>query len=76
MARKRSQNASLRKEDLRILWRKDGVLYVDGRQTRFWSVNQRLQALELLRRIVYVYDPETARIDRTVFEIVKTDFRN
>ena len=76
MARRRSQDAPIRKEDLRILWRKDGVPYVDGRQTRFWSVSQRLQALELLRRIVYGYDPETARIDRTVFEIVKTDFRN
>ena len=64
----------LRKEDLKVLWHNDGTPYIDGRQSRHWSPLQRLQGLELLRRMVYGYDPETARIDRSVIEIVKTDF--
>ena len=74
MARSRTQEVPLRKEELRVLWHKDGTPYLDGRQTRYWSACQRLQGLEILRRMVYGYDPETARIDRSVIEIVKTDF--
>ncbi len=76
MATRRSQQSPLREENLKVLWHKDGTAYLDPEETRSWSVHRRLQGLELLRRIVYGYNPKTVRIDRSVFEIVKTEFRN
>jgi hypothetical protein len=41
----------------------------DGNDRDYWkqkSYAERLEALELLRRIIFGYDPSTARLQRTI----------
>jgi hypothetical protein len=41
----------------------------DGNDRDYWkqkSYEERLEALELLRRIIFGYDPSTARLQRTI----------
>ena len=41
----------------------------DGTDRDYWkqkSYEERLEALELLRRIIFGYDPSTARLQRTI----------
>ena len=41
----------------------------DGNDRDYWkqkSYSERLEALELLRRIIFGYDPSTARLQRTI----------
>ena len=41
----------------------------DGNDWDYWkqkSYSERLEALELLRRIIFGYDPSTARLQRTI----------
>ena len=43
--------------------------YRDGNDRDYWkqkSYAERLEALELLRRIIFGYDPSTARLQRTI----------
>lgn len=76
MCKRDSRETPLRTEDLKVLWNDDGTAYLDVRQTRHWWPRRRLEGLELLRRMVYGYDPKTAHIDRSVFQIVKPEFSN
>jgi len=34
---------------------------------------ERLEAVELMRQVIYGYDPSTARLDRSFFEVVQRD---
>jgi hypothetical protein len=41
----------------------------DGNDRDYWkqkSYEERLEALEILRRIIFGYDPSTARLQRTI----------
>jgi hypothetical protein len=45
------------------------TFYRDGNDRGYWkqkSYVERLEALELLRRIIFGYDPSTARLQRTI----------
>ena len=49
------------------------TLAEEGDEREYWrgrSIRERMEALELLRQIVYGYDPATTRLQR-VFEVVE-----
>ena len=53
-----------------------GTLADEGNDIDFWrtqSPEERLAALELMRQVMYGYDPTTARLQR-VLEVVTTTF--
>lgn len=50
-----------------------GSLNDDGEELEYWrakSPEERMEALELMRQIIYGYDPATTRLQR-VFEVVE-----
>jgi hypothetical protein len=54
-----------------------GTLDDEGDDRAFWqakSMEERLEALELMRQIAYGYDPDTSRLHR-VLEFTELSFR-